>query len=197
MHPESLRVDTIITGAQDSARTILTELESKQILTAYGIPTVPTVLAKSADEAVAAANSLGYPVVVKINSYTITHKTDVGGVKLNINSPEQVNEAFDEIRMSVRSKFTDNAFQGVTIQPMVDVKDAYELIVGSCPDSQFGPTILFGSGGSLVEVYDDKSIALPPLNTNLAHLLMKETRIYKALKGVRGRSVIPGSRFYV
>jgi acetyltransferase len=80
-----------------------------------------------------------------------------------------------------------SAFSGVTVQPMIRIKDAYELIIGSSPDDQFGPTILFGSGGSLVEVYDDKSLALPPLNSNLAHLMMKETRIYKALKGVRGK----------
>lgn len=158
-----------------------------QVLTAYGIPCTTTTLASTAEEAAAAANKCGYPVVVKINSFTITHKTDVGGVKLNLNSAEQVMEAFDEIQKSVESRFTKDDFQGVTVQPMVDVKDAYELIVGSSPDTQFGPTILFGSGGSLVEVYDDKSLALPPLNANLAHLLMKETRIYKALKGVRGR----------
>lgn len=187
MHPESVRVDSIITCAQDDDRTVLTELESKQILVSYGIPTVQTVLATTADEAIAAADSIGYPVAIKINSYQITHKTDVGGVKLNLNSAEQVMDAFIEMQMAVRSKFTNDAFQGVTVQPMVDVKDAYELIVGSAPDNQFGPTILFGSGGSLVEIYDDKSLALPPLNANLAHLLMKETRIYKALKGVRGR----------
>ena len=189
MHPESLRVDSIITGAQDSGRTVLTELESKQILSSYGIPIVQTTLARDSDEAVSVANKCGYPVVVKINSHTITHKTDVGGVKLNINSPDQVKDAFHDIRSGVEGKFSREAFQGVTVQPMIHLKDAYELIVGASPDDQFGPTILFGSGGSLVEVYDDKSLALPPLNSNLAHLMMKETRIYKALKGVRGRYV--------
>lgn len=187
MHPESLRVDAIITSAQDSGRTVLTELESKQILAAYGIPTVQTILAKSAEEAVAAADKCGYPVVVKINSHTITHKTDVGGVKLNLITEDQVKQAFQNIQEAVESNFAKDSFQGVTVQPMVDLKDSYELIVGAAPDEQFGPTILFGSGGSLVEVYDDKSLALPPLNSNLAHLMMKETRIYKALKGVRGR----------
>ena len=129
MHPESLKVDTIIASAQNCGRTVLTELESKQILSAYGIPTVQTTLALTADEAVAVANECGYPVVVKINSYTITHKTDVGGVKLNINSPEQVKEAFTEIQTAVDS----DAFLGVTIQPMVNVRDSYELIVGSSP----------------------------------------------------------------
>ena len=187
MHPESLRVDTIIASAQESGRTVLTELESKQILSAYGISCVPSILAHTADEAVAAADETGYPAVVKLNSHAITHKTDVGGVKLNLNSSDQVKEAFYEIQNAVESNFPIGAFLGCTVQPMVDVKDAYELIVGASPDDQFGPVILFGSGGTLVEVYQDKALSLPPLNSNLAHLMMKETKIYRALKGVRGR----------
>jgi acetyltransferase len=190
MHPESLKVDTIIAEAQSSGRTILTELESKQLLSAYGIPTVTTILACTAEEAALAADGVGYPVVVKINSETITHKTDVGGVKLNIHSAEQVREAFCEIEKDVEAKFSRDYFQGVTVQPMVDVRDSYELIVGASPDSQFGPVMLFGSGGTLVEIYQDKALALPPLNSNLAHLMMKETKIYKALKGTRGRSSV-------
>ncbi|KAL7533868.1 hypothetical protein ACHAXR_005495 [Thalassiosira sp. AJA248-18] len=188
MHPESRMVDTILARAQTKGRKILTEFESKQILSAYGIPTVTSLLACNAEEAVCAANKIGYPVVIKINSETITHKTDVGGVKLNLNSPEQVRDAYDSIQHSVESKFGKDDFQGVTVQQMVNISGAYELIVGASPDDQFGPVILFGSGGTLVEVYNDKSLALPPLNSTLAHLLMKNTKIYKALKGVRGKS---------
>mmetsp|Transcript_11825 Transcript_11825/g.20788 ORF Transcript_11825/g.20788 Transcript_11825/m.20788 type:complete len:797 (-) Transcript_11825:1554-3944(-) len=190
MHPESQMVDSILTRAQSAGRTMLTEFESKQILSAYGIPTVRTILARGAEEAVRAANEIGYPVVVKINSETITHKTDVGGVKLNLISPEQVREAFDSIHEAVESKFEKGDFLGVTCQPMVDDRDAYELIVGASPDDQFGPVMMFGSGGTLVEVYQDRSLALPPLNSNLAHLMMKDTKIYKALKGVRGKSSV-------
>jgi acetyltransferase len=120
---------------------------------------------------------------VKLHSETITHKTDVGGVKLNLHSPEQVYEAFNEMQQGVNE--TD--FLGVTVQPMFDTTDSFELIIGSSLDNQFGPVMLFGSGGTLVEVFNDKSLALPPLNSNLAHLMMKNTKIYKALKGVRGR----------
>ena len=103
---------------------------SKQILSAYGIPTVTSILANNAEDAVSSANEIGYPVVVKINSETITHKTDVGGVKLNLNSPDQVRDAFTDIQKAVEANFDKSDFQGVTVQPQVDSRDAYELIVG-------------------------------------------------------------------
>ena len=187
LHVESQTVDTILARAQSTGRRILTEHESKQILSAYSIPTVKSILASNAEEAISAANDMGYPVVVKINSETITHKTDVGGVKLNLTSPDQVRDAFVSIKNAVESRFTKDDFQGVTVQPMIDTSGAYELILGASQDSQFGPVMLFGSGGTLVEVYNDRSLALPPLNTNLAHLMMKNTKIYKALKGIRGK----------
>ncbi len=190
MHHEDQMVDSILARAQTTNRKILTEYESKQILSAYGIPTVKSVLAPTADEAVSAANEIGYPVVVKLNSETITHKTDVGGVKLNLGSAEQVREAFASIQNAVESHFEASDFQGVTVQPLVTAKDAYELIVGASPDDQFGPVMLFGAGGTLVEVFNDRSLALPPLNSNLAHLMIKDTKIYKALKGVRGKSAV-------
>lgn len=144
MHPESPMVDTILASAQTSGRKILTEYESKQVLSSYGIPTVTTVLARSSEEAVHAANGIGYPVVVKINSETITHKTDVGGVKLNLNSPDQVRDAYESIQKSVQENFEDSDFQGVTVQPMVDASSSYELIVGCSQDNDFGPVMLFG-----------------------------------------------------
>ena len=143
----------------------------------YGIPTVKSILAHSAEDAAQAANEIGYPVVVKINSETITHKTDVGGVRLNLASPEQVIAVYDDMKQSVESKFSKDDFQGVTVQQMVDTQGSYELIVGASPDEQFGSTILFGAGGTLVEVFNDKSLALPPLNSNLAHLMMKSTKV--------------------
>jgi acetyltransferase len=170
-------------------RTILTEFESKQVLALYGIPTVPTKIARTAFEAADVAAQIGFPVVLKLHSETITHKTDVGGVKLNLANSQAVLEAFESIAKSVAIKAGALAFQGVTVQPMIK-QEGYELILGSSVDPQFGPVILFGSGGQLVEVYKDRALALPPLNTTLAHRLIEQTKIYKALKGIRGRAPI-------
>jgi acetyltransferase len=177
----------IVTHARESGRTILTEYESKQVLAAYGIPTVETRLAQTADEAIAAAEAIGYPVVVKLNSETITHKTDVGGVRLSLGSAAEVRDAFEGIAAAVTRHASAADFQGVTVQPMVGLGGAYELIVGSSPDPQFGPVLLFGAGGTLVEVFRDRELALPPLTTTLARRMMERTRIFKALQGVRGR----------
>jgi acetyltransferase len=162
-------------------------LESKQILAAYGIPSVPACVATTADEAVDCANSLGYPVVLKLLSKTIAHKTDVGGVQLNLMDAEAVRWAYRAIETSVSEKVGSEHFLGVTVQPMVRLDGGYELIVGSSLDPQFGPVLLFGTGGQLVEVFRDRAIALPPLNTTLARRMMEQTQIYKALQGVRGR----------
>jgi acetyltransferase len=178
----------ILTAADQSDRTLLTEYESKQLLAAYGIPTVPTEIAATWPEAVEIADRLGYPVVLKLHSETITHKTDVGGVQLNITNDSAVVSAFEEIAERVRA-IDPAAFLGVTVQPMVKL-EGYELILGSSIDPQFGPVMLFGSGGQLVEVFQDRSIAIPPLNTTLARRMMEQTRIYKALQGVRGRKPI-------
>ena len=182
-------VDRIIAAVSAEGRTLLTEYESKKVLAAYGIPITDTELAQTPDEAVAAAEAIGYPVVAKLLSRTITHKTDVGGVILNLRNADAVREAFDRIRDSVTIKAGAEHFEGVTIQPMINWS-GYELIVGSSPDLQFGPVLLFGMGGQLVEVFKDRALALPPLNTNLALRLIDETRIAEALEGVRGRKPI-------
>ncbi|MFW6042228.1 MAG: bifunctional acetate--CoA ligase family protein/GNAT family N-acetyltransferase [Chloroflexota bacterium] len=184
------RAQKLIEQARNDKRTILTEYESKQILSAYDIPVVETRLADSADDAVTQADEIGYPVVLKLNSKTVTHKTDVGGVRLNLKSEEQVRQAFQDIADAVREHAGEEHFEGVTVQPMVDLSEAYEIIVGASPDPQFGPVLLFGTGGSLVEVFRDRALALPPLNTTLARRMMQRTRIYEALKGVRGRDPV-------
>ncbi len=184
--PDRERVEGILRAARDSGRTILTEYESKQVLSAYCIPTVETRLAGTVDEAAAAANAIGYPVVVKLNSLTITHKTDVGGVQLNLRDEKAVRDAFQLIEKNVTEHAGAEHFQGVTVQPMAKL-DGYELIVGSSLDPQFGPVLLFGSGGTMVEVFKDSALGLPPLNTTLAMRMMEETKIFTALKGVRGR----------
>ncbi len=183
------KVDEILRRAVASGRSLLTEIESKEVLSLYGIPTVQTYLAHSAEEAVSFAQAIGFPVVLKLHSETVTHKTDVGGVMLSLENEEAVRQAFHSIRSSVTAKAGTGAFLGVTVQPMVRL-DGYELILGSSVDAQFGPVILFGSGGQLVEVYRDRTLALPPLNTTLARRMMEQTRIFGALKGVRGRAAV-------
>jgi acetyltransferase len=184
------QVAALIAEVRKTGRTLLTEAESKQLLALYGIPTVRTLVASTLDEAVRFARETGYPVVLKLHSETITHKTDVGGVQLNLADDEAVRRAWNAIETGVREKAGSGHFQGVTVQPMIS-RDGYELIVGSSVDPQFGPVLLFGSGGMLVEVYKDRALALPPLNTTLARRMMEQTRIFTALGGVRGRKPVP------
>jgi len=177
-------VEKIIRDAIESQRSILTEVESKEILDAYGIPKVQTLVARTEDEAVRLSAELGRPVVLKLYSEVITHKTDVGGVKLNLQTETEILEAYRAIQAAVQDK--PGAFLGVTVEPMIR-GDGYELILGSSIDAQFGPVLLFGSGGQLVEVMKDYCLGLPPLNSTLARRIMEKTHIYSALKGVRGR----------
>ena len=188
--PNRKLVEDIVQKARREGRTLLNEYDSKQVLSAYGIPTAKTIIARTEAEALQAAESIGYPVVLKLYSETITHKTDVGGVRLNLCGPDNVTHAFAAIQRSVTDKAGAEHFQGVTVQPMIQPKDAYELIVGSSLDPQFGPVLLFGTGGQLVEVFKDRALALPPLDTTLARRTMEQTKIYKALKGVRGRKPV-------
>ncbi len=183
------RVRQMILEVRSQARTLLNEFESKKLLSLYGIPTVDTRVAGSADEAVALARDLGFPVVLKVFSNSITHKTDAGGVKLNLPDETAVREAYHAIQSSVSEKVGASQFGGVTVQPMIN-REGYELILGSSVDPQFGPVLLFGSGGQLVEVYKDRALALPPLNTTLAQRMMEQTRVFAALKGVRGRKPV-------
>ncbi len=191
---EVTRATNIISMVRESGRTILTEYESKQLLAAYGIPTVETRIALTLEDAVNAAGEIGYPVVLKLHSETITHKTDVGGIQLNLTDPAAVSAAFLMIQTSVRERVGEGEngkphFLGVTVQPMVKL-EGYELILGSSIDSQFGPVLLFGMGGQLVEVFKDRALCLPPLNTTLARLMMERTKVYTALKGIRGRKSV-------
>jgi acetyltransferase len=155
----------------------------------YGIPTVETRIANTEEEAVSCAEEIGYPVVLKVHSEIVTHKTDVGGVQLNLTNEKRIREAYRAIANSVVAKAGAEAFLGVTVQSMIRL-EGYELILGSSVDPQFGPVMLFGSGGQLVEVYRDRALALPPLNTTLARRLMEQTKVFTALKGVRGRKPV-------
>lgn len=182
-------VQALLSKVQQSGRTLLTEAESKQLLHLYHIPVVETLHANTIDEALKIANTMGYPVVLKLSSETITHKTDVGGVKLNLKNEQEVRKAFEEIENSVNQHAGSGHFGGVTVQRMIS-QQGYELILGSSTDPQFGPIILFGTGGQLVEVFKDRALAIPPLNETLATLLMEKTKIYEALCGVRGRKSV-------
>lgn len=181
------RAEEIIQTARKANRTLLTELESKQVLEAYGVPTVDTRIATSEDDAVRIASEIGRTVVLKLYSETITHKTEVGGVKLNLRTEHEVRQAYRSIKESVHQ--SSGAFLGVTVEPMIQL-DGYELILGSSIDPQFGPVLLFGAGGQLVEVMKDYVLGLPPLNATLARRMMEQTRVYAALKGVRGRAPV-------
>jgi acetyltransferase len=194
--------EKIINHERKTRRTLLTEIESKQVLAAYGIPTVETKIAKNEERAVEIAEKIGGPVVLKIYSETITHKSDVGGVKLDLRGAPAVRRAYREIQKSVaqggaisrsptrRTGDRRSLFLGVTVQPMI-AHDGYELILGSSIDPQFGPVLLFGTGGYFVEVFKDRALGLPPLNPTLARRLMERTQIYGALKkGFRGRRPI-------
>ncbi len=188
--PDRAKVEQLIQTARQAKREILTEAESKQLLAAYGIPVVETKVAKSEEEAVDCANAMGYPVVLKLWSQTITHKSDVGGVQLNLKDAEAVSWAYRQIQSAVSEKVGAEHFLGVTVQLMLKLDESYELIIGSSLDPQFGPVLVFGAGGQLVEVFRDRAIALPPLTTTLARRMMEQTQIYKALKGVRGRNPV-------
>jgi acetyltransferase len=184
------KAHALIELVKKTGRTILTEAESKELLACYNIPTVVTKIAKTDAEAAELAKAIGFPIVLKLFSETITHKTDVGGVQLNLKDEADVRRAF----LAIKTACTENAgaqhFQGVTVQKMIKLSEGYEIILGSSIDPQFGPVLLFGMGGQLVEIFKDKALALPPLNTTLARRMMETTKIYHALKGVRGRKSV-------
>ncbi|MEP7190049.1 MAG: GNAT family N-acetyltransferase, partial [Roseiflexaceae bacterium] len=178
--------------ARASGRTLLNEVESKQLLAAYSIPSVETQAAASEDEAARIAHAIGYPVAVKLLSETITHKSDVGGVRLHLAGSDAVRRAYREIQAAVTKRAGAEHFLGVTVQPMAGdradgIADGYELILGSSPDPQLGPVLLVGAGGQLVEVLRDHALGLPPLTTTLARRMIERTRIFSALQGLRGR----------
>ena len=184
-----VKVQGIIAAAREKGRTLLTEVESKAILDGYGIPTVETRVAYDVKQSVSMASEIGYPVVLKLYSESVTHKSDVGGVRLNLRGAAEVEQAFLAIKESVGKKVGAEHFLGVTVQPMI-LRDGYELILGSSLDPQFGPVLLFGAGGELVEILKDHALGLPPLNATLAQRMMEQTRIFEALKGVRGRAPV-------
>lgn len=174
----------IATGLAEG-RTLLSDVESKAVLRAFRIPCPEPAKAATADDAVRAAATLGHPVALKIDAPQISHKTEVGGVRLGLGSDAEVRAAFDDIVASARRLRPDTAINGVTVEPMARVAHPRELLVGVATDPVFGPTLSFGAGGSLVEVLRDTATALPPLNDVLAERLIDKTRIAGALGAFR------------
>lgn len=173
--------EDLIQNARSSGWTLLNELESKKILETYAIPTVETRMAYEEEESVAASEEIGYPVVLKLASNIIAHKNQAVGVQLNLADAKAVREAYRKIRLTVDENFGPEHFQGVTVQPMIRY-DGFDLIIGSSIDPQFGPVLMFGAGGRLIDFHKDRALALPPLNTTLARRVMEQTHIYSALK---------------
>jgi acetyltransferase len=165
---------------------VLSEEVSKTIIESYGIPTTRPYLAMYAEKAVKIANNIGYPVVMKVHSPDITHKSDIGGVMLNLNDDRQVRNAFDTIESNVGLKMPEARMEGVTVQKMFTSKDAVELILGIKKDEIFGTVLLVGMGGITAELFGDKALGFPPLNERLARRMLESLRIYPLLKGYRG-----------
>ncbi len=180
----------VITAALEDEREILSEAEAKQVLQAYGVPVVETRVVKDVDEAVATAEAVGFPVALKILSHDISHKSDVGGVLLDIESAEILRYSAEGMLSRIERMQPGARVEGFTVQKMIHWPGAYELIVGAVTDPIFGPAILFGRGGSSVEVINDKAVALPPLNMALARQLIARTDIYRILRGYRDKSAV-------
>jgi len=193
--PEELSIDSappkrpimnILRQAAAENRETLTEDEAKRLLDYYNFPVVRTQIAKSAEEAVNLARQIGYPVVLKILSPQITHKTDVGGVMLDLKSDAEVRDSFEQILQRAKTAYPQAEILGTTVQPMIK-KDGYEVIIGGKFDPLFGPVILFGLGGVGVELFKDYAIGIPPLNTTLTRKMMAETKVFQLLKGYRNQ----------
>jgi acetyltransferase len=180
------RARDIVAEGLRRTRPVLTELESKDLLAAYGIPVNPTTVAASAEEAARLAGELGYPLVLKILSPDILHKSDANGIEFDLRSESEVFEAYKRVIERARAAHPSARLVGVTLQPMI-VRPDYEVLLGAKTDENCGPVIVFGMGGVFTEALRDRAIALPPLNVVLARRLMEGTRVYSLLKGYRGR----------
>ena len=166
-------------------RRVLSEMESKALLAAFRIPVTSTVVARSPGEAMLMAQEFGFPVAMKINSPDITHKTDAGGVKLNVMNAASVRAAFNDIISEVKKNRPEAHLDGISIQPMAIRPNGRELMVGVISDPVFGPVISFGAGGTMVEVLGDRAVALPPLNNFLVNELIAGTRVSRLLRAFR------------
>ena len=183
-----MTVEEILSQAKKEKRTVLTEIEAKQVFKEAGINCTDTRLAPTKEDAVSLSEEIGFPVVLKISSVDITHKSDAGGVKVNLKDKAEVENAFDKIMTSAREKFPDADIEGISIQGMA--KSGTEIIIGMIKDAQFGPVLMFGLGGILVEVLKDVAFRIVPLEKRDASEMIKEIKGYKLLEGYRGQDPV-------
>lgn len=180
-----MTIARILSQAREEKRTVLTEIEAKQILSEAGINCTPTVLASTKEQAVAMSEEIGYPVVLKVSSVDITHKSDAGGVKVNLADRAAVEKAYDDIMSSCRTYDADANIEGVAVQGMAKV--GTEIIMGMIKDASFGPVVMFGLGGVLVEVLKDVSFRIVPIEKADAVEMTSEIQGKKLLEGYRGQ----------
>ncbi len=185
--PATATARLVVENAISNDTEVMSEPEAKAVLSAYGVPTIETHIARTPADAARLAREMGGPVALKILSHDISHKSDVGGVRLNLTTPVEVEKAAEAMLERVGKGFPNARIQGFTVQKMARRPGAHELIVGVSTDPIFGPVILFGQGGTAVEVIGDRAVALPPLNMSLAREMIERTRVYKLLKGYRDR----------
>lgn len=183
---DHFKAKTVMGAALKNKDYFLTEVEAKNLFSAYGIPVNNTEIALNGEEAVQRAGQIGYPVVMKIHSRDISHKTEAMGVRLDLRNAADVREAFSQIMDSAHKFNPEAVLRGVSLQPMFTAK-GIELILGAKKDRDFGPVLLFGMGGVMTEVLADRAVALPPLNRLLARKLMEETKVFRLLQGHRGQ----------
>ena len=184
-----MSTNEIIANAKKASRTHLTEIESKTILEELGIATTEPRLAKSRDEAISFAKGIGFPVVLKVSSADIVHKSDSGGVKLGLANEDELARAYDEIMASIKRNQPDAVVEGVSVQKMA--RPGVEVIIGMSKDPQFGPVLMFGLGGIFVEILKDVSFRIVPLTKRDAHDMIREIKGYPVLEGYRGQE--PGN----
>ncbi|MBI4283327.1 MAG: acetate--CoA ligase family protein [Chloroflexi bacterium] len=178
----------IIDRAVSEGRNVLTEIEAKRLLQQAGINVVPTELATSQEEAVSISQRLGFPVVLKIASPDVVHKSDAGGVKLGLKTARQVGKAYDDIMKAIGKAYPQAKIQGVSVQKMA--RPGVEVIIGMSKDVQFGPVLMFGLGGILVEVLKDVSFRIVPLTRRDAKEMVREIKGYPVLEGYRGQEAV-------
>ena len=183
-----MRAARILEQAREEKRTVLTEIEAKQVLEEAGITCTDTRLARTRTEAVAASEEIGYPVVLKVSSVDISHKSDAGGVKVDLRGRSAVEEAFDEIMASCRAACPDARIEGVSVQSMVGA--GVEIIMGMYKDADFGPVVMFGLGGILVEVLEDVAFRIVPIERGDAAEMIHEIQGHKLLEGYRGQDPV-------
>ena len=178
----------VIDKARSEARSLLTEVEAKELIKQAGINVIETKLAPSREEAVSISRQFGFPVVLKIASPDIVHKSDVGGVKLGLKTAKQVAKAYDDILATISQKYPQAVIQGVSVQKMA--RPGVEVIIGMSKDAQFGPVLMFGLGGILVEILKDVSFRIVPLNRRDAKEMIREIKGYPLLEGYRGQEPV-------